>query len=735
METKQLLESYVKSRTDELGSFPDIVQKGINTIAGDISFKLKLAITLAELITFSSHLRKSIRLYDGTLVPTNAIVFALAASGMSKDKSLNAIRKSLGHGYEEIEEQRKEFARTKAENIARLEGEGAHEWQKYYVAPKPLQTGLGTVEGLMHHFADIASNPIGSGSIMTSEIGSELQANGAMVDIIKTIAVAYDLGNIPPKIVKSHENQTAAIKNLPVNALFFGSQEAILFNNDIKSKFKMVFNTQLARRSIFIYTPETPQKLEIKTIEELYEIRERERERVLEAQQALNKLTEHLVENTTQDPLDITPEANKLFDVYLEYNSIVSDEMPNKFPIAKLSRKHKQWLALKLAGTYSILHGETEITEEMYAYAINTVEMLSPSLSEFEKELVKEPYEQLVDMCRYQAQDGQFFLSLHELRKLSYITGNGSSKSKVDELCTLANSYDEHGAYATSDGGIQYKELVKTETGGMSFKIFHTQLKGAELKDFLARNSKDGYDYNPDADFPEIELLLEENAVYTPFQFTDGVRKKENLIGGAKFVVLDVDKSMLTDEEAHVLLNEYNHYVVRTSDPDNEFKFRVIMELDSVVEIDERMWKVFIEEIADELGLVIDILPQSQIFLSFADRNILNQLEGKTLQTKFLLEKAATRLREKPKPAASLPTKEKDLRLEDPRETFNYAFEAEPGERSNKLYRALAHAIDLGADESYVYNLANEINGYWVEPMDEQRLQRTLIVPALRRIQ
>ncbi len=734
METKKLLEDYVQARTTEVGPYPDIVQNGINTIAGEIPFKLKLAITLAELITFSSHLRKSIQLYDGTLVPTNAIVFALSASGTSKDKSLSTLRKSLATGYEHIEEQRKEFARQKAENIARLEGDGPHDWQKYYRAPKPLQTGLGTVEGLMHHFAEVAENPTGAGSIMTSEIGSELQNNGAMIDIIKTISVAYDLGNIPPKIVKSHENQTAAIKNLPVNALFFGSQEALLYNNEIKNKFKMVFNTQLARRSIFSFTPEVPPKLEIASVDQLYEMREKERERVLAAQQQLNKLTEHLVENTSQEPLTITPEANKLFDVYLEYNSILSDEMPNKFPISKLSRKHKQWLALKLAGTYAILHGETEITEKIYAHAINTVELLVEDLANFERELVKEPYEQLADLCKFQSERGEFFLSLHELRKLSYITGTGSSRSKVDELCTLANSYDENGSYAVSEGGIQYKEIVKTNIGGMSFKVFDTALQGAELKDFMARNSADGYDFLPDVKFPEIMDLLESNAVYSPFKFKNGIRKKENLLGGAKFVVLDVDKSMLTDEEAHVLLSEYNHYIARTSDPDNEFKFRVILEFDSVVEVDERMWKCFIEEIADELGLVIDILPQSQIFLSFAERNVLSVTDGKTLQTKFLLENAAKRMKDKPKPAATLPTKEKNLKLEDPRETFSFAFEAERGSRSNKLYRALAYAIDLGADEDYIVQLANEINNYWVEPMDQDRLERTLLVPALRRV-
>lgn len=733
MSTLTLLDSYVKERTDGLNSFPDIIQKGINTISGDVPFKLKLVITLSELITFASHLRKPICLYDGTLVPTNAIVFALSASGTSKDKSLNTLRKSLSTAYTQLEEYRKEYARTKAEKIAILNGQKKEDWQNWYVSPKPLQAGLGTVEGLMHHFADIAENPMGAGSIMTSEIGSELQNNGNITDIIKTISVAYDLGNIPPKIVKSAENQTKAVKNLPVNALFFGAQEALLYNNEIKQKFKMVFNTQLARRSIFTFTPEVPARIEISSIDELYEIREAERCRVLQAQRELDELTAHLVENTSPTPLPVTDEANKLFDVYMELNNILSDEMSNKYPISKLSRKHKQWLALKLAGVYAILGQKEEVGEEDYAYAINTIELLAPQMAEFEKELIKEAYEQLADMCQYKAQKGEFFLSLHELRKLSYVTGTGASLNKVEELCVMANSYDNNGQYTVNDGGIYYKELVKTDKIGMSAIVFDTNKTGEDLKNYMARNCSKGYEVY-DTDFPDLEDLLMQNAAYTSFIFKDGNRSKENLTGGSKFVILDIDKSQLTDQEAHLLLEEYNHYIVRTSDPSNEFKFRTILELDSVVEINERMWKAFIQEIANELGLIIDVLPQSQIFLSFKDREILKQLDGRTLQTKYLLERASISTRDKPKPASALPDTKKLEQLNDPKETFHYAYVAEPGERSVCMYRSLAHAIDLGADGEYLKNLAKDINGSWMDPLSDDRLERTLLKPALRRI-
>ncbi len=733
MDTKKLLKDYIDSKTSKQRPYPDIVGKAMDTIQGDIPFKLKLAIVLSELITFSSHLRKPIMLHDGTIVPTNAIVFALSASGTSKDKALNAVRKALTGAYEYIEEGRNAFAKDKAISAAKLDGGDGTNWYDYYKQPKPLQGGLGTVEGLVSHFADIAENPLGAGSIMSSEIGTELQNNGLMVDIIKTVAVAYDLGNLPPKIVKSQENQTSTIKGLPINALLFGSQEAILFDNQIKSKFKNIFNTQLSRRSIFSFTPEPPEKLHITSIEQINTYREAERERSFKAQCELNDITSDLVRDMDHTPLQIDSLAQCLFDVYLEYNSLLSDDTPNKFPISKLSRKHKQWLALKLSGTYAILDMSDEVEEKHYALAINTIELLADDLSRFETELVKEPYEQLVDMCKYESRDGEYLLTLHSLRKLSYVTGTGASKGKIEELCKLANSCDADGNYTVQDSNILYQELVKTDIVGVSYKLFDTNLKNKELKDYMARNSLDGYDFF-ETDFTDLENLLHENAVYTSFRLKDGERKKENLVGGSKFVILDVDKSVLTDEEAHVLMGEYNHYTVRTSDESNPFKFRVIVEMDAIVDVCELTWKPFVQEIADELGLIVDLLPQSQIFLSYADRTILKNLEGIPLKSKPLLERAAERIKNKPKPLSDLAEKEKKSRLSDPRTTFAFAFECEPGERSKMIYRALAYAIDIGADEKYVESLAHEINNFLTKPLDEDRLVRTLITPALRRL-
>lgn len=733
MSSKELFLQYLASRLESLPIFPPAVTLAMSTVSGDAPFRLKLGIALSELVTFAAHLRKPIKLYDDTTVPVNAITFALSKSGTSKDKSLNAVRKSMDRAYLLLQDQRLKDAERLARQKAKAAGDTAEEWRKYYTPPKPLQAGLGTAEGLVRHFAEIATGKLGAGSITSSEIGTELQTNGNITEIIKIIAVAYDLGNVPAKIIKSSENQTPELSGFPVNALFFGSQEGLLFHNDIKSKFKLIFNTQLARRSLFIYTPEELPRIQVTSIEDLYAQKEQERTVVLEAQTKLNELTAELVKTTDQEPLVLTQEAQTLFDVYLELNAIRSSEISNKFPISKLSQKHKQWLALKLSGAYAILAGESEITEQTYALAVNTCEFLTEDLLSFEKELIKEPYELFSDMCHYKAEDGQFFMSLHDLRKMGYIQGSGASRPKLEDLAILCSSYDKNGNYEATAHGIEYTEIAITDVVGVSYKLFDTELTNDAFKEYAVTHCDDGYEFY-ETTFGELELLLMENAAYSPFHMKDGVRNKDSIIGGTKFIVLDIDDSFLTDEEAHTLLSSYNHYIVRTSDPENAYKYRILLELDATLDIDDYLWKQFIVTVGKELGFAVDQLPKSQVFLAFSDRTVHSQLQGQALPTKQLLEEAKRTLKDKPKSPKNETKEVKKTKLGNPRDTFNFAFEAVTGERSTKLYRALMYAIDLGADSEYIEKLANEINDYWINPLEESELYRTLITPIQRKL-
>jgi len=304
-----MIRKHLESKGCFKQELPEVLNKAVACIGSNALHKMKLMMAMTELMVFTSQLRKPIRMTDTTIVPINTITIILAGSGLSKDSSMNMIRKALKPAYSKIEEYRIIFATEKAKRAAVKDGRTEKEWLKYYHDPKDLFAGLGTVEGQLKHMAELEEGEYGAAYNQISEFGSELAHNKNITDIIVALSVAYDLGTIPQKILKSSDNQTASIKSLPYSALFFGSQDNILYDEPIKNKFKIEFTTKLSRRSFFNFTTETPEKVEYTSIEELTTHKKDIRDTTMEAQKALSSDMFDLVDDTTRDPLIMTEEV------------------------------------------------------------------------------------------------------------------------------------------------------------------------------------------------------------------------------------------------------------------------------------------------------------------------------------------------------------------------------------------------------------------------------------------
>jgi len=641
---------------------------------------------------------------------------------------MNKVRRALQPAYEVIDQRRKQLARQAAEQTALDNGESSEEWLNYYESPPALQVGLGTPEGMVKHFAMLEESPLGAASINSSEVGSEMQTNQSFLDIVKTIAIGYDLGKVPIKVVKAAENRVGAIEHLPINALMFGSEDAILYDNFIKAKFRLMFNTQLARRSLFSFSKQRPVPRVYKSEKELLKYHELQRTNSKTAKSNIENYLVEMVGYTTTTPLTLSKEAQAAFDMYLEYNDNLSHNISPQLPITKLSRKHKQWLALKLSGNYAILDGEEEISEENYILAINTVEELAPDLEAFEKELNKELYEQFVDYCRLHiGNDDKLSLSIHELKKLGYLPATSNYQAKLDELLTLTSSYDAEGIYTRCDDGVCYEPIVKDSECGLSLLSFtkHEAESPAEFKQRMAKSCSLGYEFY-ESSFEDLADVLSQYAAYSPFMFKGGKRNKDNLVGKTKWIVLDVDNSDITYEECHLLLSDYNHHIATTSDATNVFKFRVLLELDSLVDVSSENWKYFIESISKELGVNSDLLPKAQIYFAYGSDNVLSVTDAEPIEAKQHVINASNHV--KPEQPSKLSAKAKSAALADPRETFDYAFEHPTYTGlSNKLIRAAYHARDLGASNEEIEALIEEINNYKVLPLERTRLEQTIL--------
>lgn len=714
------------------GALPDILRQMVDAIPNNtIAYRMKLSIAVSEMILYASHLRRNILHYNGSLIPINAITFSVAASGAGKDSSVNAVRKCFTTGYDLIDKKRKEIATRDAIAAAQKAGKTSpDEWETYkefYIKPEELFTSPdSTIKGLMKHFNSLEDSGVGGGFVYSGEIGAELSA-GNIVDLMKFMAEVYDEGKKELKLIGDKAEQLKPLKNLPVSALFVGSQENLLYDDNVKKKFKTEFSTKLARRSFFNFNPEIVPMPVYNSPAELRAAKRAIDDAALQARSIVDNLVADITKRNLSgvgQPLAIDEDTRDLFYDYERYNAELADTISPLYPISKIVRTHQQWKALKLSGAIAIFAGHNTITRDDYISAISYCEMLDKDMMYFETELVKEPYELFVDYMRFMAVDGRASISMHALRKMGYIHTTGASDAKVKELITLASSYDKSGIYTYQNNEVHYEEIITTDVIGASF------LPCTGTKEERKVKCNTGYTYVTTT-FPELAALLSNDFAFSPFEFTDGKRSKDTVVGGTKWVCLDVDESNITDEECHFILQNINHHIARTSDASNPFKFRVLLELDSVVTLDAQPWKSFVRSIGSFLSIKVDDLPKSQIFFGFADRTVLSVTDQETIAVKDHLLMAYSQ--EKPAVEKLTAAQKKQL-LEDKQHTFHYAFEAANGSGSRQLVRAMYHAHELGMSRDDIIDLIHSINNFWDYPMPFDRLDST-ILSQVRRLQ
>jgi hypothetical protein len=150
-----------------------------------------------------------------------------------------------------------------------------------------------------------------------------------------------------------------------------------------------------------------------------------------------------------------------------------------------------------------------------------------------------------------------------------------------------------------------------------------------------------------------------------------------------------------------------------------------------MVDIEDKLWKPFIGSIAEYLGITADLLPKAQIFFSYAGRKVLSVTDAKPIEVKDHLMLAYGQAESKTD-ISNTTDAQKRAMLSDPLTTFEYAFEATPGSRSLALIRAAKHARDLGLSTDELVELMYEINDYWDYPLDDRRIQTTIIDQILR---
>lgn len=738
--------SQTKDLLEKQGAFKREQNQYIQNIIKAISFptideKMKAVVAVSQLTTFASQFRRNIKLWDEhTEVPVNAISFVITGSGAGKDSSVKAARKCFKTGYEMLQKAATQKAIQAAIAEARQEGLPTPEdepiYRAYLKPIPPIDITPTTGPGLIQHINDIADVGLGAGLVYSGEFSDELAYNQDMVENIKTLSEIYDTGDKEVKYTKAVEFRSKVITGQPVSALFVGSPGHILYDEPTKKKFNIAFMSKLARRSWFCYAPEKIKEPVFDTLEEFWEHEEQIEEASKHARVGMDAesvtIAKHNL-NKVGVVLEVSKEVERLYKTYKRYNNDLADILPNPDSTYSLIRRHLQWKALKLAGAFAIMECKDEITADLFIQAIRFCEILDKDMEAFEQDLNKAPHELLVDFFHTRTLlNGASEISTHDLKKQGFMFN--VSKAKLKEMVALCAGYDRNSVYSVTNDAtaIRYEPIVKTDAINLTFKEINcnelnkaietkNKDKITQAKQNIASTVNYGFE-DAVTDFEQLAELLQFDYAYSPFKFRGGIRRKENLESGTKWVVLDIDDSPLSAEEAHMMLGDINHHIALTSDNDNHFKFRVLLELDSEVALDPISWKHFYLKIADDLGLRADPLPQAQIFYSYANRTVYSNIDASPIETRDYVMFAKEKTLEKEQQTKVLTTGQKSAQLNDALVTFEYAFEASHGSGSRNMYRMMRHAQDLGASYEEVLQLIDDVNEYWESPMYEDRI-------------
>lgn len=717
----------------------------------EITDKMRLTVAQSEVMLYAGMFNRNMLLWDDSRIPINGISMVLSGSGSGKDKAAKGIRKCFEAGYNILNEKRLGLAKSAAISAAAAAGSDQpyhpDEYKPYYKEPEPLfSSSSSTVKGLHGHFNRLEAEGVGAGYVTSLEIGSALETGKDIHELIEFLSEVYDQGSKEVKLIGNKDEQLKPLYSFPVTALFGGSELNILYDSHIRNKFKMQFSTKLARRTTFNFNPDVPKIPDFSTASNPIEALKNFKSTMnIEAKNTRDMVSEAIVDVTKyqlpliKQPLPISKEVEDLFNVYMEYNKLVAQSIPHMYPMSTLSRQHQQWRALKLAGALAIFACNEEVTLTDYVYAINFTELMSKDLELFEIELEKESYELFSDFIKSQAIEGKARMTIHELRKSGYLT-TSSTKAKLQELVTNASSYDPNGIYTTCETGICYEAIQRTPINGISFKSIDTSTiaklyaqdanKDAirEEKGRLARISHTGFEY-AETTFEALGNMLKGSYAYTPFEFKDGIRDDNNIINPKiKWIAMDVDDSKLTASEMHIILSNINHHIVLGSDSTNDFKFRILLELDSFVSLEREQFKIFMRSVADDLHIKIDNVPRAQIYFSYSAEEVLSVIDAEPLETRAHILMALNQTTPKPK---LTPTQAKEA-LKNTMSTFDYAYDAPTGEGTRSLIRLAFEANEMGASKEEIEAIIRDVNNFWINPMSEEKL-KTTILPVLGR--
>lgn len=561
-------------------------------------FRIVAVFFLAKM---AATMRATVVTKDRGTIPINIYATAMALSGVGKGYSVHVMEEEILKFFQRRfhEDTFPTIADDNlwAEASRRAARNSTEEKEEHELLTKEFESyggvvfsfDSGTSPAVKQYRKKLQLAKIGAINFQMDEMGNNLESNGELMDLFFEL---YDTGQVKQKLTKNtpeSKRTTELYGSTAANMFLFGTPTKVLDGGRTEDLFYSYLETGYARRCLFGYGFRKRRSVNLTAREIFYQLSD-------------TKMADNIAKWATyfEDLADPT-KYNWAIEVpddisiaLLEYKiqcEQIADDMPEHETIRKTEMSHRYFKALKVAGTLAFVEGYQTLTMDHLLQGIKLVEESGKSF-----QLILDRERPYVRLAKYLAavKTEQTHADLHEA--LPFYKASPGARN---EMMSMAMAW----------GYRQHIIIKKSYLDGIEFYQGET-LEETELDKCHISYSPDvaanyNFEYAPFDQLPEFFKLKGMN--WCNHGFNNGHRSEQNATGGFNLLALDVDGGTPI-WTAQALLSDYKYimYTTKRHDPEGDHRYRIILPINYVLDLDREDYAEFMENIVKWMPIEVD---------------------------------------------------------------------------------------------------------------------------------
>ena len=679
-------------------------------------FRVLLCYYLAKV---TASMRVKIATKDRGEIPVNLYAVNLASSGHGKGHSTNIIEEQLLYMFKDVFESETcpiIFERSLAKitlrraNIQNIDEEIMFEKVKSEfndLGKLAFSFDSGTPAAIKQMRHKLLMGNIGAINWEMDEVGSNLTGN---LDLMGTFLEMFDVGKIKQKLTKNTKENTRNEEidgRTPANMLIFGTPSKLFDGAKVENEFYAWLESGGARRCIYGFSKKN-KKNKTLTPEKIYDILTDTNTNIFmkEVATSLGKLADITNHNKV---ITVSKDVSILAIEYKLVCETKAEEFGEHQDIAKAELSHRYFKALKLAGIYAFIDGDSEITENNFYHAMC---MTEDSGKAFEKILSRDRTH--VKLAKYLGSIGHEVTHVELTEDLPFYRGSTAAKQELIQ-------------YASAWGHKHHIIIKRALVSGIEFLSGDT-LHKTDLKHLLLSYSNDisdGYQ-NVQTPWNQLYKLTQQPMKHwINHHSVNGHRDEDSLIPGFDMIVIDID-SGTTVKEVQLLMQEYKYLLHTTKRHTNQnHRFRMIFPLNYHLKLTRSDYRKFIKNIYEWLPFEVDVQTSDRSRKWLTHPGQFNYSAGKSLIDARLFIPQTTKNDER---TTFINTYQSMTNME--RWFLNGS---NTGNRNNQLTRYAFLLLDLGYTHNVIRKQVILMNDKLKDKLNVAEIDKTIMVSIVKK--